>query len=195
MPDRLPLVIFLVIFFPPHFVQGAPHFAITNLTENPHQSPQSVWESIAITHLCASKTQSRPDQSMPWLCANLSPVEFSLTDFPPVDFKVGLLNHRFPTHIIQGRPDGLFHHLPHSLVHVCWALQCSTRFLKKHLPKRRHCHQFMSRKFGNLSIGGGAAETETGAEAGSGGAWRLSGEGDDVFKSMGAQCTVCMQAR
>jgi ubiquitin C len=47
---------------------------------------------------------------------------------------------------------------------------------------------FMS-KFGNLSVGGGAAETDTGAEAGSG-----PGEGDDVFKSMDAECqTVCMQ--
>ena len=43
---------------------------------------------------------------------------------------------------------------------------------------------FMS-KFGNLSVGGG--ETDTGAEAVSG-----SGEGDDVFKSMDAECTVCM---
>jgi hypothetical protein len=41
--------------------------------------------------------------------------------------------------------------------------------------------------FGNLSVGGGGAETETGAEAGSG-----SGGGDDVFKSMDAECTVCM---
>jgi ubiquitin len=46
---------------------------------------------------------------------------------------------------------------------------------------------FMS-KFGNLSVGGGGAETDTGAEAGSG-----SAEGDDVFKSMDAECTVCMQ--
>jgi ubiquitin len=46
---------------------------------------------------------------------------------------------------------------------------------------------FMS-KFGNLSVGGGAAETGTGAEAGS-----ASGEGDDVFKSMDAECIVCMQ--
>ncbi len=46
---------------------------------------------------------------------------------------------------------------------------------------------FMS-KFGNLSVGGGGAETDTGAEAGSG-----PGEGDDVFKSMDAECTVCMQ--
>jgi ubiquitin C len=46
---------------------------------------------------------------------------------------------------------------------------------------------FMS-KFGNLSVGGGGEETDTGAEAGSG-----SGEGDDVFKSMDAECTVCMQ--
>jgi hypothetical protein len=43
-------------------------------------------------------------------------------------------------------------------------------------------------KFGNLSVGGGEAETVTGAEAGSG-----SGEGDDVFKSMDAECTVYMQ--
>ena len=46
---------------------------------------------------------------------------------------------------------------------------------------------FMS-KFGNLSDGGGGGETDTGAEAGS-----ASGEGDDVFKSMDAECTVCMQ--
>ena len=46
---------------------------------------------------------------------------------------------------------------------------------------------FMS-KFGNLSVGGGGAETDTGAEAGSG-----SGEGDDAFKSMDAECAVCMQ--
>jgi ubiquitin len=46
---------------------------------------------------------------------------------------------------------------------------------------------FMS-TFGNLSIGGGGAETDTGAEAGSG-----FGEVDDVFKSMDAECTVCMQ--
>ena len=29
--------------------------------------PQSVWESIVMTHLCAWKTQSRPEQSMTWL--------------------------------------------------------------------------------------------------------------------------------
>ena len=46
---------------------------------------------------------------------------------------------------------------------------------------------FMS-KFGNLSVGRGGGETDTGAEAGSG-----SGEGDDVFKSMDAECIVCMQ--
>jgi hypothetical protein len=46
---------------------------------------------------------------------------------------------------------------------------------------------FMS-KFGNLSVGGGGAETDTGAEAGSG-----PDEGDDVFKSMDAKCSVCMQ--
>ncbi len=45
-------------------------------------------------------------------------------------------------------------------------------------------------KFGNLSVGRGAAETDTVAEAGSG-----SGEGDDVFKCMDAECTVCMQER
>ena len=39
-----------------------------------------------------------------------------------------------------------------------------------------------------MSVGGGGAETDTGAEAGSG-----PGEGDDVFKSMDAECTVCMQ--
>jgi hypothetical protein len=44
-------------------------------------------------------------------------------------------------------------------------------------------------KFGNLSVGGGGGETDTGAEAGSSG----SGEGDNVFKSMDAECTVCMQ--
>jgi ubiquitin len=46
---------------------------------------------------------------------------------------------------------------------------------------------FMS-NFGNFSVGGGAAETDTGEEAGRG-----SGEGDDVFKSMDAECSVCMQ--
>jgi hypothetical protein len=43
-------------------------------------------------------------------------------------------------------------------------------------------------KFGNLSGGGGGAETDTGAEAGS-----SSDEGDDVLTSMDAECTVCMQ--
>ena len=43
-------------------------------------------------------------------------------------------------------------------------------------------------KFGNLSVGGGGGERDTGVEAGSG-----SGEGDDVFKNMDAQCKVCMQ--
>jgi ubiquitin C len=43
-------------------------------------------------------------------------------------------------------------------------------------------------KFGNLSVGGGGAQTDTGAEACS-----RSGEGDDVFKSMDAECSVCMQ--
>jgi ubiquitin len=46
---------------------------------------------------------------------------------------------------------------------------------------------FMS-KFGDLSVGRVGAETDTGAEAGSG-----SGEGDDVFKSMDAECCVCMR--
>ena len=46
---------------------------------------------------------------------------------------------------------------------------------------------FMS-KFGNLSVGGGGAETDTGPQAAS-----ASAEGDDVFKSMDAECTVCMQ--
>ena len=46
---------------------------------------------------------------------------------------------------------------------------------------------FMS-KFGNLSVGGGGAEADTGAEAGS-----RSGEGDDVFRSMDAECVVCLQ--
>jgi hypothetical protein len=41
---------------------------------------------------------------------------------------------------------------------------------------------FMS-KFGNLSVGGGGAETDMGTKAGSG-----SGEGDDVFQSMDAEC-------
>ena len=48
---------------------------------------------------------------------------------------------------------------------------------------------FMS-KFGNVSVEGGGAETDTGAEAGSG-----YDEGDDVFKNMDAECTVCMQER
>ena len=43
-------------------------------------------------------------------------------------------------------------------------------------------------KFGNLSVGGGGGETDTGVEAGS-----ASGEADDVFKSMDAECKVCMQ--
>ena len=43
-------------------------------------------------------------------------------------------------------------------------------------------------KFGNLSNGGGGGETDTAAEAGRG-----SGEVDDVFKSMDAECKVCMQ--
>ncbi len=46
---------------------------------------------------------------------------------------------------------------------------------------------FMS-KFGNLSVGGGGAETDTGEEAGSG-----SGESADVFKRMDAECTVYME--
>jgi hypothetical protein len=46
---------------------------------------------------------------------------------------------------------------------------------------------FMS-KFGNLSVAGGGGETNTGGEAGS-----ASGEADDVFKSMDAECKVCMQ--
>ena len=37
--------------------------------ENPHQLPQSASESIALTHLCASKMNSTPGQSMTWLCA------------------------------------------------------------------------------------------------------------------------------
>ena len=41
---------------------------------------------------------------------------------------------------------------------------------------------FMS-KFGNLSVGGGGAETDTGAQVAS-----ASAEGDDVFKSMDAEC-------
>ena len=45
---------------------------------------------------------------------------------------------------------------------------------------------FMS-KFGNLSVVGGGVETDTGTESGSG-----PGEGDDVFKSMDTECTVCM---
>ena len=47
--------------------------------------------------------------------------------------------------------------------------------------------QFMS-KFGDLSVGGGGRETDTGVEAGS-----ASGEADDVFKSMDAESKVCMQ--
>ena len=43
-------------------------------------------------------------------------------------------------------------------------------------------------KFGNLSVGGRGGETNTGVEAGS-----ASGEADDVFKSMDAECKVCMQ--
>ncbi len=43
-------------------------------------------------------------------------------------------------------------------------------------------------KFGNFSVGGGEEEKDTGAEAGNG-----SGEGDDVFKSMDEECSVCMQ--
>ena len=43
-------------------------------------------------------------------------------------------------------------------------------------------------KIGSWSVGGGGGETDTGTEAGSG-----SDEGDDVFKSMDAECTVCMQ--
>jgi hypothetical protein len=43
-------------------------------------------------------------------------------------------------------------------------------------------------KFGNLSVGGGEGETDTGVEAGS-----TSGEADDVFKSMDGECKVCMQ--
>jgi hypothetical protein len=46
---------------------------------------------------------------------------------------------------------------------------------------------FMS-KFGNLSDGGGGGETDMRAEDGS-----ACGESDDVFKSMDAECTVCMQ--
>ncbi len=41
---------------------------------------------------------------------------------------------------------------------------------------------FMS-KFGNLSVGGEGTETDTGTESGNG-----FGEGDDVFKSMTAEC-------
>ena len=43
-------------------------------------------------------------------------------------------------------------------------------------------------KFGKLSVGGGGGETDTEVEAGSG-----SGEDSDVFKSMNAECKVCMQ--
>jgi hypothetical protein len=46
---------------------------------------------------------------------------------------------------------------------------------------------FMS-KFGNMSVGGGGGETDTVVEAGS-----ASGEADDVFQSMDAECKVCMQ--
>ncbi len=34
----------------------------------PHQLPQSVWESIAWTHLRAAKMHSTPDQNMKWQC-------------------------------------------------------------------------------------------------------------------------------
>jgi hypothetical protein len=43
-------------------------------------------------------------------------------------------------------------------------------------------------KFDNLSVGGGGGETDTGVETGS-----AAGEADDVFKSMDAECKVCMQ--
>ena len=34
----------------------------------PHQLPQSVWESIAWTHLRAAKMHSQPDQNTKWPC-------------------------------------------------------------------------------------------------------------------------------
>ncbi len=43
-------------------------------------------------------------------------------------------------------------------------------------------------KLGNLSVGGGDRETDTAVEAG-----RASGEADDEFKNMDAECRVCMQ--
>jgi hypothetical protein len=43
-------------------------------------------------------------------------------------------------------------------------------------------------KFGNLSVGGGGGEPDTGVEAGS-----ASAEADDEFKSMHAECKVCMK--
>ena len=46
---------------------------------------------------------------------------------------------------------------------------------------------FMS-KFGNLSVGGGGGETDMGVETGD-----SSVEVDDVFRSMDAECKVCMQ--
>jgi ubiquitin len=48
---------------------------------------------------------------------------------------------------------------------------------------------FMS-KFGNLTVGGGEAETDTAAQATS-----SSAERDDVYKNMDAECSVCMQER
>ncbi len=50
---------------------------------------------------------------------------------------------------------------------------------------------FMS-KFGNLSVGGGKEETDTGTQAETDTDGRSSGEGDDVFKSMDTDCTVWM---
>jgi hypothetical protein len=49
-------------------------------------------------------------------------------------------------------------------------------------------HLLLMSKFGNLSVGGGGGETDTSVEAGS-----ASGEADDVFKNMDAECKVCMQ--
>ena len=48
---------------------------------------------------------------------------------------------------------------------------------------------FMS-KFGNLSVGGGGAETDTVAEAG-----RDSGEGDDLKAWMQSVLSACKKAR
>ncbi len=50
---------------------------------------------------------------------------------------------------------------------------------------------FMSKFTGNLSLGGGGGETDTGVEAIEAGSGSFAG--DDVFRSMDAECKVCMQ--